>query len=157
MHCSLGDWTSLVEWVKGDGKGQDQRQSLDNPDWEDLQYRKEHAEQLFDMLDDWAEDYSVAELMEGAQLRRIPYATVSPPEALVDNPQLKERGFFSEVTHPELGRSFQYPGGPFFFTKTPWRISRRPPLLGEHNTEIFTGELGLSPEQLAGLVQDGVI
>jgi crotonobetainyl-CoA:carnitine CoA-transferase CaiB-like acyl-CoA transferase len=109
------------------------------------------------MLDDWAEDYSVSELMEGAQLRRIPYAMVRPPERLVDDPQLKERGFFSEVTHPELGRSFQYSGGPFFFTKTPWRISRRPPLLGEHNTEIFTGELGLSPEQLAGLVQDRVI
>ncbi len=157
MHCSLGDWTSLVEWVKGDGKGQDQRHSLDNPDWEDLQYRKENAENLFDMLDDWAEDYSVAELMEGAQRRRIPYAMVRPPEALVYDPQLKERGFFSEIEHPELGRSFQYPGGPFFFTKTPWRISRRPPLLGEHNAEIFTHELGLSPEQLAGLVQDGVI
>ena len=159
MHCSLGDWTSLVEWVKGDGKGdgQEQSQSVDNPDWENLQYRKENAEQLFDMLDDWAEDYSVAELMEGAQLRRIPYAMVRPPEALIDDPQLKERGFFSEVEHPELGRSFQYPGGPFFFTKPPWRISRRPPLLGEHNAEIFTGELGLSPEQLAGLVQDGVI
>ena len=82
MHCSLGDWTSLVEWVKGDGKGQDESHSVDNPDWEDLQYRKQNAEQLFDMLDDWAKDYSVAELMEGAQLRRIPYAMVRPPEAL---------------------------------------------------------------------------
>ena len=104
-----------------------------------------------------AEDYSVAELMEGAQLRRIPYAIVSPPEALVEDPQLKERGFFSEVEHPELGRSFQYPGGPFFFTQTPWRISRRPPLLGEHNEGVYCGELELSQEQLAGLVQDGVI
>ena len=23
MHCTLGDWTSLVEWVKADGKAQD--------------------------------------------------------------------------------------------------------------------------------------
>ena len=157
MHCSLGDWTSLVEWVKGNDNGHDKSQRVDNPDWEDLQYRKENAEQLFDILDDWAKDYRVAELMEGAQLRRIPYAMVRPPEALFDDPQLKERGFFSGVEHPELRRSFQYPGGPFFFTKTPWRISRRPPLLGEHNAEIFTGELGLSPERLTGLVRDGVI
>lgn len=160
MHCSLGDWTSLVEWVKGDGKGQD----LDKPDWEDLQYRKNNAEQLFDMLDDWAKDYSVAELMEGAQLCRIPYAMVRPPEALVDDPQLKARGFFSDIEHPELAelgqssrQSIPYPGGPFFFTKTPWRISRRPPLLGEHNQDIYRGELGLSQERLDGLAQDGVI
>ena len=153
MHCSLGDWTSLVEWVKGDGKGQ----ALDNPDWEDLQYRKDNAEQLFDMLDDWARDYSVAEVMEGAQLRRIPYAMVRPPEALVEDPQLNARGFFSDVEHPEFGRSIRYPGGPFFFTKTPWRISRRPPLLGEHNQDVYMGELGLSRRYIDELAQDGVI
>ena len=76
MHCSLGDWTSLVEWVKGD----EQEHDLEDPQWEDLTYRKEHAEHLFDMLDDWAKDYSVAELMEGAQLRRIPYAMSDHPK-----------------------------------------------------------------------------
>ena len=153
MHCSLGDWTSLVEWVKGDEQGHD----LEDPQWEDLTYRKEHAEHLFDMLDDWAKDYSVAELMEGAQLRRIPYAMVRPPEALVDDPQLNDRGFFSDIEHPELGRTLQYPGGPIHFTTTPWRIARRPPLLGEHNAEVYGDELGLDEDRLSALKQAGVI
>ena len=153
MHCSLGDWTSLVEWVKGDGKAQD----LEDARWEDLVYRREHAEHLFDILDDWAKDYSVAELMEGAQLRRIPYAMVRPPEALVDDPQLNDRGFFSAIEHPELGRTVQYPGGPIHFTVTPWRIARRPPLLGEHNTEVYGNELGLGADRLSALKQAGVI
>ena len=153
MHCSLGDWTSLVEWVKGDGKAQD----LEDQRWEDLVYRREHAEHLFDILDDWAKDYSVAELMEGAQLRRIPYAMVRPPEALVDDPQLNDRGFFSDIEHPELGRTVQYPGGPIHFTTTPWRIARRPPLLGEHNTEVYGNELGLGADRLSALKQAGVI
>jgi crotonobetainyl-CoA:carnitine CoA-transferase CaiB-like acyl-CoA transferase len=153
MHCTLGDWTSLVEWVKGDGKAQD----LGEPSWEDLQYRREHAEHLFDVLDDWAKDYSVAELMEGAQLRRIPYAMVRPLEAVAEDPQLTARGFFSAIEHPELGRTVRYPGGPFLFTATPWRISRRPPLLGEHNTEIYTGELGMSEQRVAELARAGVI
>ena len=153
MHCSLGDWTSLVEWVKGDGKAQD----LEDARWEDLTYRKEHAEHLFDILDDWAKDYSVAELMEGAQLRRIPYAMVRPPEALVDDPQLNDRGFFSPIEHPELGRTVQYPGGPIHFTTTPWRIARRPPLLGEHNSEVYGSELGLEADRLSALKQAGVI
>ena len=153
MHCSLGDWTSLVEWVKGDEKAQD----LEDTRWEDLVYRREHAEHLFDILDDWAKDYSVAELMEGAQLRRIPYAMVRPPEALVDDPQLNDRGFFSTIEHSELGRTVQYPGGPIHFTATPWRITRRPPLLGEHNTEIYDKELGLEADRLSALKQAGVI
>ena len=171
MHCSLGDWTSLVEWVKGEkskrvqhrmssgghvyssGKAQD----LEDARWEDLVYRREHAEHLFDILDDWAKDYSVAELMEGAQLRRIPYAMVRPPEALVDDPQLNDRGFFSTIEHPELGRTVRYPGGPIHFTTTPWRIARRPPLLGEHNTEVYGSELGIEADRLSALKQAGVI
>lgn len=153
MHCSLGDWTSLVEWVKGDGKAQD----LEDAHWEDLVYRREHAEHLFDILDDWAKDYSVAELMEGAQLRRIPYAMVRPPEALVDDTQLNARGFFSHIEHPELGRTVQYPGGPIHFTTTPWRIARRPPLLGEHNGEVYGGELEIEADRLSALKQAGVI
>jgi benzylsuccinate CoA-transferase BbsE subunit len=153
LHCTLGDWTSLVEWIKGDEKAQD----LGEPQWEDQIYRREHAEHLFDVLDEWATDYSVAELMEGAQLRRIPYAMVRPVEALVDDPQLNARGFFSSVSHPELDRTFHYPGGPFFFTTTPWRISRRPPLLGEHNHEIYTGELGFSESHVTELTGDGVL
>lgn len=151
MHCTLGDWTSLVEWVKSDEKAQD----LDAPQWEDTQYRQANAEHLFDVLDEWATDYTIAELMEGAQLRRIPYAMVRPPEALVDDPQLNARGFFSDIAHPELDQTFRYPGGPFFFTKTPWRIARRPPLLGEHNREIYAGELGMDERAIEELRQAG--
>jgi benzylsuccinate CoA-transferase BbsE subunit len=153
MHCSLGDWTSLVEWVKSDDKAQD----LSEPQWEDQVYRKDNAVHMFDVLDEWAKDYSVAELMEGAQLRRIPYATVRPPEALVEDPQLNARGFFSEVAHPELGRTMPYPGGPFFFTVTPWRIARRPPLLGEHNIEIYHGQLGIDAQRIAAWEKEGII
>ena len=153
MHCALGDWTSLVEWVKMDNKAQD----LEDPQWEDPQFRKAQAEHLFDVLDDWAKDYTIAELMEGAQLRRIPYAMVRPPEALADDPQLQARGFFSAVEHPELGKTLRYPGGPFFFTKTPWRISRRPPLVGEHNREVYGGELGVNDSRLTELKEAGII
>lgn len=161
MHCSLGDWTSLVEWVQSDERDarpmQQDAPPLDDPRWEDLTFRKDHAEALFDRLDEWAEDYSVAELMEGAQARRIPYAMVRPTEALTTDPQLAARGFFSEVAHPELGRTLRYPGGPIHFTATPWRIARRPPLLGEHNREIYVGELGLDAARFDAFVHNGVV
>ncbi len=131
MHCSLGDWTTLVEWVKADGKAQE----LAGAEWEDYKYRREHCERLFDILDQWARDYTVAELMEGAQLRRLPYAAVLPPETLAENPQLAARSFFVSVDHPELNRTLLYPGPPFRLDGD--APARRPPLLAEHTAEVL--------------------
>ena len=153
MHCTLCDWTSLVEWVKADGKAQD----LDAPQWDDVLYRRDHAEHLFDVLDQWAKDYARDELLERAQTLRLPYASVRPPEALFDDAQLKARGYFVEVEHPELARTFRYPGAPYLFNGTPWRVYRRPPLLGEHTGEILRDELGIDAEALAALAAQRVI
>ena len=153
MHCTLGDWTSLIEWVKADSKAGD----LEAPEYHQVMHRFLMAEHLFDILDDWAKDYPRAELIERAQLLRQPYATVRPPEALFDDEQLAARGFFVEVEHPELGRKFRYPGAPYVFTGTPWRVSRRPPLLGEHTGEILRDDFAMAPEALATLFAEGVI
>jgi crotonobetainyl-CoA:carnitine CoA-transferase CaiB-like acyl-CoA transferase len=133
VHCTLGDWTSLIEWVNADGKAQD----LLEPAWQDFNHRRDHCVHLFDVLDEWAKEYRVAELVDGAQLRRLPYAAVLLPEALPNTPQLQERGFFTPVRHEELGTTLTYPGAPYLFSRTPWRIRRRPPLVGEHSAEVM--------------------
>ncbi len=153
MHCTLGDWTSLVEWVKADGKAQD----LTEPQWDDVLYRAAHAEHLFDVLDEWVKDYTCEELLERAQALRLPYASVRPPEALFADEQLAARGYFVEVEHPELGRRFRYPGAPYCFGRSPWRVYRRPPLLGEHTGEVFGDELGLAADEMAALAAEGII
>jgi crotonobetainyl-CoA:carnitine CoA-transferase CaiB-like acyl-CoA transferase len=61
------------------------------------------------------------------------------------------------VPHPELERDIIYPG---FFAKTSaemWSLRRRPPTLGEHNKEIYCGELKLSEADLSALKAAGAI
>ena len=153
MHCTLGDWTSLVEWIAADGKAQD----LTAPEWQDLIYRAQHAEHLFDVLDEWVKDYDRDQLLERAQMLRLPYATVRSPEALFEDEQLQARGYFVPVDHTELGRTFRYPGAPYIFGDSPWRVYRRPPLIGEHTAEIFQKDLGLSADYLTALAAGGTI
>ncbi len=152
LHSISGDWTTLLEWVKGDGAAQD----LVEPQWSDPAYRREHAAHLFDVLDAWVKDKSCAEVAERAQILRLPYALPRSINDLPRDEQLAARNYFVEVEHPELGRKFLYPGAPYLFSRTRWRVYRRPPLLGEHNKEILGGDLGMTNQELAVLRAEGV-
>lgn len=96
------------------------------------------------------------DFFKGAQQRGFQVSIVYSPEEAFEDEHLKARGFQVEVEHPELGKTFRYPGAPIRFTKTPWQIRRRAPLLGEDNAEVFA-ELGLTEADLARLQVEGVI
>ena len=78
------------------------------------------------------------------------------PEEMIEDVHFKERGMAVPVEHPEVGRSFIYPGPPYQLRETPWRISRRAPQLGEDNDEVY-GELGLSQSERDALKEARVI
>jgi benzylsuccinate CoA-transferase BbsE subunit len=133
MHCTLGDWTSLIEWVKSDGLGAD----IDEPGMQDPVHRQRSADRIFPVLDAWAERYTVEELYRGAQLRRIPYAAVRAPEALLSDAHLTERGFFVPIEHPGLGRTVPFPGAAFRIGDAPWHVTA-PPSVDEHRAAVLS-------------------
>jgi len=96
-------------------------------------------------------------LYEEGQRRRLLIGPVNSPKDLVENKQLLARGWFQKVHHPELGDTIAYPGPPFRMEKSPWRIARRPPLVGEHNAAVWGEELGYDRRQLAVLAAAGSI
>jgi crotonobetainyl-CoA:carnitine CoA-transferase CaiB-like acyl-CoA transferase len=74
-----------------------------------------------------------------------------------ENPQLAFREYWAEIEHKELGDSVVYPGPFGKSSQASPRISRRAPLIGEHNIEIYERELGISRDKLVTLKQAGVI
>ncbi len=153
MHSISGDWNTLLEWAKSDGKAGE----LTEPQWSDDGYRRANCERLYAILDEWVRDKDRDEMAARAQALRLPYAAVRPLDELASDEQLAARGYFVEVEHPELGRTFRYPGAPCLFGATPWRAYRRPPLTGEHTVEILGRELGIEAEELAVMSAQGVI
>ena len=111
-----------------------------------------HLEKLVALL---FRRHTSAELYEQAVKRGLTLCPVSSPAEVLKNPQLKARDYWVKVRHDELGQDFDYPG-PFFRCSAPDQY-RRAPLIGEHNREIYEGDLGLSDAQLVSLKQAGVI
>jgi crotonobetainyl-CoA:carnitine CoA-transferase CaiB-like acyl-CoA transferase len=82
---------------------------------------------------------------------RFPWAPVYSPKEVLESPQLKSRGFFIEVDHPEIGTFIRYSGAPYKFDGCSLDRWNRAPLIGEDNIEIYQRELGLSDEELRTL------
>jgi crotonobetainyl-CoA:carnitine CoA-transferase CaiB-like acyl-CoA transferase len=110
-----------------------------------------------DLVADFIASLPAEEVYHAAQERGFTWGAVRAPEALLDDAHLHDRGFLKQVEHEELGRSFVYPGEAAIYNGTPWRISKRAPLIGEHNTEIFCDELGLTRGELSLLAENRVI
>jgi crotonobetainyl-CoA:carnitine CoA-transferase CaiB-like acyl-CoA transferase len=88
------------------------------------------------------------ELLEAALARGLLIAPVSTLDEVRASPQLAAREYWQPMDHPELGRTVSYPGPFARFGAAPIRYRRRPPMVGEHNREIYVGELGLDLDDL---------
>jgi crotonobetainyl-CoA:carnitine CoA-transferase CaiB-like acyl-CoA transferase len=84
---------------------------------------------------------SAYDFFVGCQRAGLPVGVIYAPEEAFEDPHFVARGFPTPVDHPELGRAVVYPGAPYRFEKTPWRIARRAPRLGEHDAEVWA-EIG---------------
>jgi crotonobetainyl-CoA:carnitine CoA-transferase CaiB-like acyl-CoA transferase len=100
---------------------------------------------------------SKAELIREALARGLLIAPVTTIGEVADSEQLAERDYWRLLDHPELGRSFRYPGPFAKFGRTPITYRHRPPTVGEHNDAVYRDALGLSAEEIANLRGRGVI
>lgn len=123
--------------------------------------RVQHAEVITDLIQQWTgtlpRDEVVRVLLEE---HAVPSAPVRTPEEAMFDPHLAARGAVVPVTHPVHGPgadTIMGTGLPIRFSGLPPETGRRPPLLGEHNDEIYGGLLGLDDRALADLRSSGVI
>ena len=85
----------------------------------------------------------------------VPCASLNTCLEFLHDPQVTAMEMNPVIEHELIGR-MRVPGVPVHFEKTPGRIQRPAPLLGQHTEEIL-GELGYDGEGIARLRQSGVI
>ncbi|MDP6127734.1 MAG: CoA transferase [Dehalococcoidales bacterium] len=147
----------LIGWMESEGVTTDFLKEFDwnRPDFPAIS--QEEMDQIDEPTARFFLTHTKAELMAGAIKYKIMLYPVATTADMLENEQLAARGFWEEVEHSELGATITYPGAFFCTNEVPPRISRRAPLIGEHNEEIYSGKLGISKENLIILKQANVI
>jgi crotonobetainyl-CoA:carnitine CoA-transferase CaiB-like acyl-CoA transferase len=135
---------------------------MGNPEWalgekcQDEFARSQNAPELQPLIEEWMLRHTRDEIYHRGQSFSCPVGPVNSAADVFNSPQIKERGFFVELEHPETGRLI-YPSAAYKFSETPWRVSRAAPCLSEHNQEVYCRRLGYTSEELASMMASGVI
>ena len=149
---------ALLEWMDEEGIGDEFLKSVR---WEELGYgrvRTEVMERADAPLQRFFQSHTMEELTRGSVERRILMFPVSTTSDIISHPQLEARDYFRDLYHSELGHTVSYPG--LFVREGSGArvgIRRRPPLIGEHNVDIYRDELGLTAQEMATLSGCGAI
>jgi crotonobetainyl-CoA:carnitine CoA-transferase CaiB-like acyl-CoA transferase len=114
-------------------------------------------ERVVELIAQFVAQRTKAELLSAALERGLLIAPITTMNEVLKSPQLRSRQYWQVLEHPELGRYFPYPGPFARFSEAPIAYRQRPPLVGEHNHELYINELGLSETQLADLSRREII
>lgn len=136
--------------------------ALGRPEWSDLErMRRKHSrlqeqKEIDRHLGWWCEQYAAKYVFDLLQRFGVPCGIVKAVEEVFRDPQLRHRRHYWFLDHPVMGRR-SYDGPAFRLSRTPGELTKPAPCLGEDNERVFKGLLGLSDEEYASLLAEGVL
>jgi crotonobetainyl-CoA:carnitine CoA-transferase CaiB-like acyl-CoA transferase len=150
----------MVEWMES--KGRADSLSTEVKDWATVDLTKIASEKVKSwekIIGDFLLARSKEELYQEALEKRIPLTPLNDISDVIEDEQLTARDFWVDIDQAELGTSLHYPGSFFLTTEEECvpKVKRRAPLIGEHNTEIYIGELGFNENELTSLKREGIV
>lgn len=148
----------LAQWMDSEGEGDSLLNSID---WQNLDLAKLGQETVDKMERAIAVFFSgrtKSELYEGAARRGIRIYPVATIADTAHDPQLNARGFWTKAADAAPGEDGAVSPGAFAQgSLPPCTVNKRAPSIGEHNDNVYRGELGLSESEMRKLKQDEVI
>jgi crotonobetainyl-CoA:carnitine CoA-transferase CaiB-like acyl-CoA transferase len=118
--------------------------------------RMAHQERLEKYVAEWALTAPADELVRQLDEAGIPCAKVASLPDVAASPQIAARNMVVEVEHPTLG-PLRLPNSPIKMDRSGPQVRKAPPTVGEDTEEVFEDVLGLTPDQVSALRDQGVI
>ena len=141
-------WDDLRAWMDRDGMAGDLMDETYN---DHFVLRGEHSAHIEELIQRWAMMHTRQEITEFGQSNHHPWGPAATAEEILENEQLWGRGYFKTLETPEGVPSLVYPGDPYRLTEFSQPVRRPAPAPGEHNAEVLSDILGLSPEEVERL------
>ncbi len=133
-----------------------QPQITSDPRFAERSERRRNVEALHALIGEWVQARTLEEALALLARHGVPAAKVYAASDIAADPHYAAREQIIEVPSEQHGLLAQ-PGIVPKLSRTPGRVRRRAPTLGEHNREVYGSLLGLSAETLAELEAEGVI
>lgn len=149
VFISDEQWRSLAEAMERPDLAR-------HPSYTTRQGRREHAEELEELVGAWVRSKTRAELWEALRPGGASSAPVLSLSEVLDDPHIRAREAFVEVEHPQAGR-VKLLAPWIHFDESPCAITSPAPAIGEHNREVYRRLLNLSDEDIDQLQSDKVI
>ncbi len=137
-------------------------QAVGEPSWsDDARFatnpaRVQHRDSLIPALSSHFRTRTTSEWIERLRAAGVPCGPVNDIPTALDSPQAQHRQVVQTVTDGN-GDEIPLIGPVPKLDKSPPRIYRPPPLLGEHTAEVLQEKLALTPEKIDSLRESGVI
>lgn len=147
---------AIVEWMAGEGRASPALRAIDWTSPDAAPREQASYDSMAGEVEAFFETKSVAELYEQAARDRVLLAPICTAEQVLGSPQLTARGYFRELEEG-VAPGARYPGYPVRMAGLAIGVRRRAPRPGEHNVEIYCGELGITRAELATLKAAGAL
>lgn len=150
--------SKFMEWVYAEGMCDERDRAKDWVNFVSLLQTGEESEdelgRIHDVLDRFTRSKTKQQLLEGALARGLLLSPAFTVAEVLASPQLAYRNFWTPAA---TGVARKHPGPFARFSESPLQFRREAPRIGEHNAEVFSGELGLSPAEIGMLAAAGAI
>lgn len=118
--------------------------------------RYAHRDVILAYVAAWAQELTVAEILDTAEKFRLPFERVSTVGDLAQDAHAQARGMFPHVSQPGLGDIPVARLG-LNLSAHPHAPLHPAPAIGEHTATVLEDWLGYTPDQLQGLQHEGVV
>ncbi|MEW6268901.1 MAG: CoA transferase [Thermodesulfobacteriota bacterium] len=129
---------------------------LADPRFATLEARCAHADEVNGIVADWVRRHDAADIEQRCVAAGVPFARTYTVADICADPHVGARGDIETVDDPVVG-PLRMQGVYPRLSRTPGRIRRGAPRLGEHNDEVYGKLLGLGARERARLRAAGII
>ena len=141
-------WKAIANRVGGE-------ELVNDPRFIDINVRRRNQGAMWDLLTDFASNYTKRELMDILNEINVPCGPIMSTRDLANDDHVKLREMYVELDHPQRGKWYNL-GCPMKLSDSPVEF-KRSPLLGEHSEEILGDVLGYDNGEIDELKAAGAL